>query len=76
MKFSITMRDPDRPYETIRDSVEELLDGIAVDADDKEILINSSIEKLEEFVGQWLEYGGLVTIDFDTEKNIATIRRV
>jgi len=71
-KFTVTLKDPDGPYEDIskaaRDSLPDGLDD--GEADD---LTVSRADDLREFASRWLKYGEYVTIEFDTDAGTATV---
>lgn len=74
MKFSVTFKDPDGPFECIQDAAKEwaaTLEGL--DDDEREQMSEARQRKLSEFAGKWLDYGEYVTIEFDTDANTATI---
>lgn len=74
MKFSVTFKDPDGPYDSIQDAAKAQVDAMTgIDEDEREGLLESRVGKLREFTGQWLKYGEYVTIEFDTEAGTATV---
>lgn len=74
MKFQVTMKDPDGPYECIRDAAGESLEEIAgLSPDECDCLKEKRTEELNKFAGKWLKYGEYVTVEFDTEADTATV---
>lgn len=74
MKFRITMKDPDRPYDCISDATTESLSEMeGLSGPEREALYETRRDKLSSFVDQWLEYGEYITVEFDTEANTAII---
>jgi hypothetical protein len=76
MKFRITMKDPDGPYESIQEAAKEMVNAIkGIDADERESLQEKRHETLSEFAGRWMEYGEYLEVEFDTEAGTATVIR-
>ena len=68
------MKDPDGPYECIRDAASDSLkklDGLS--DDERESLKDKRAEELTKFAGKWMKYGEYVTVEFDTEAGTATV---
>lgn len=72
MKFCITFKDPDGPYECIRDAAKESLPE-GLDEAEKDALIESRHEKLANFCRRWLEFSEYVTLEFDTEAKTCVV---
>lgn len=74
MKFRVTMKDPDGPYEDIENAAKESIDRKSLEGDDEyEALLEKRKEKLHDFAKQWLEYGEYAYIEFDTEEGTARL---
>lgn len=74
MKFRITMEDPDGPYESIQDAAKEQVKAIkGITESEREGMLASRAETLDEFVGKWMEYGEYLVVEFDTEAGTATV---
>lgn len=74
MKISITLKDPDGFYESVREAVEnEVAKLSGLSEDEKDELIESRKESVFEDLGKWVEYNEYVTIEFDTEAQTATV---
>jgi hypothetical protein len=75
MKFEITMKDPDGVYDCIQDAAKEWANQVTgVDADERENLIESKHEKLQEITGEWFEYGEYLTVIIDTDTKEITVK--
>ena len=76
MKFTVTLKDPDGPYECIREAAYEsarLVEGLPLN--EAKQLAEQRREWLGEFVRQWIAFGEYVTIEFDTDLQTATVKR-
>lgn len=74
MKFRVTMKDPDGPYDCINDAAVASVDGTDdLDEYEREQLAEIRKEKLRDFTGQWLRYGEYAEIEFDTKEGTATL---
>ena len=74
MKFQVTMKDPDGPYECIQDSAKASIAEIeGLSPDERESLEEKRAEALTRVAGKWLKYGEYVTVEFDTEAGTATV---
>ncbi len=66
MKVRITFKDPDGPYDCIREAVEnsrpEGLDDL-----EWELVRDERVGNVRESLSEWLPYGEYVTIVFDTD---------
>lgn len=72
MKFTIQMKDPDGPIDCINSAVDESLIDIA-DKDEKEAIRDVRFQKLKEATDKWFRYGEYLTVEFDTDKDTATV---
>lgn len=76
MKVEITFKDPDVVYEAVRDAVTREVNAIeSLDEDEKEDLIETRVEKVNDKLDKWIKYGEYVTIEFDTDADTATVKR-
>ena len=74
MKFRVTMKDPDGPYDCIKDAAAESLKAIGgLSDDEREALIEKRRETLSVFADRFMEYGEYITVEFDTEAGTATV---
>ena len=74
MKFRITMKDPDGPYECIQDAAKDQVKAIEGITDaERETLMGSRVDALRDFAGKWMEYGEYIEVEFDTEAGTATV---
>lgn len=74
MKFKITMKDHDGVYESINDAAfESALEVKGIGYSERERLIESRREELEESIKKWFQYNEYVTIEIDTEAGTAIV---
>jgi len=74
MKFRVTFKDPDGPYDCLTDAAKESVASIeGIDKDEREALANARREELKKLTDRWFEYGEYVTIEIDTEAKTATV---
>jgi hypothetical protein len=74
MKFRITMKDPDGPYECLQDAAKEMVKDIpGIDEEEREALGDTRYNTLRDFAGKWMEYGEYIEVEFDTEAKTATV---
>lgn len=73
MKFIVTMKDPDGPYDSVPDAVKAWLVASGLPAHEQKLLEESRREELDAFKGQWMEFGEYVSIEFDTDAGTATV---
>jgi len=74
MKFRVTLKDPDGPYECIQDAAKDMtkaIDGIT--DDERKAIQEKRAETLSKFAGRWMSYGEYITVEFDTEAETATV---
>ena len=72
MKFKIMMKDPDAPYDAVRDAAAESMpEGLS--ESEREILIESRAEELGSFLRRWMRYGEYLSVEFDTEAGTAVV---
>ena len=75
MKFTISFKDPDVVHDAVREAVEREVNAIeSLDADEKEDLIETRSEKINDKLDKWIKYGEYVSIEFDTEAGTATVQ--
>ena len=76
MKFTISFKDPDVVHDAVREAVEREVNAIeSLDADEKEDLIETRSEKINDKLDKWIKYGEYVSIEFDTEAGTATVQQ-
>lgn len=74
MKFRIYMKDPDGPFDSIREAAFAAANDIeGLDEDEKESVAESKQLKLTDFAKTWLEYDEYVTLEFDTEAGTCVV---
>ena len=77
MKFMVTMKDPDAPYEAIRDAVSAELETLkatgSISSDEMDELLESRHQKVSGSISKWLKYGEYLTVEFDTEAGTAVV---
>lgn len=76
MKFSITFKDPDGVYDSIREQAEESMRSLDLSSDEFYEVREKRAERMLEFASRWLEYSEYVTVEFDTEANTATVKEL
>lgn len=75
MKFEITMKDPDGVYDCMQDAAKEWAAQVTgVDEDEREGLVESKHNKLQEICKKWFEYGEYLTVEIDTEAESITVK--
>lgn len=75
--FRITLKDPDGVGDSVREAAEAIVSkvsGIDLDEEEREALVESKQEKLNELLEKWFDYGEYLTVEVDVEKK--TIRVV
>jgi nitrogen regulatory protein PII-like uncharacterized protein len=74
MKIKIQFKDPDAPYEAIRDAAEEQVLAIeGISEDEAESLIDKRHGQIAEKLRKWIKFGEYVTIEFDIEEQTAIV---
>lgn len=74
MKISMTFKDPDGVYESIREAAkEEFKKRIAEGADPEEVTFESVVNEIKDALVRWLQYSEYVHICIDTEAQTATV---
>jgi hypothetical protein len=74
MKFRVTFKDPDGPYDCIKDAVKESVAALGLtDRNEIDAVTESREGQVREKVSRWLKYGEYVTIEVDTEAMTATV---
>jgi len=74
MKYRITMKDPDGPYEAIQEAAKQQLAGVpGLTDEERESLIDGRHTTLRDQALKWLEYGEYVTLEIDTEANTCVV---
>jgi len=74
MKIKITLKDPDGVYECIRQDVESHVESIeGLDAEEREELLESRTDSVNDKLSKWIEYGEYVTVEFDAETGEAKV---
>jgi hypothetical protein len=74
MKLTITWKTPDAGDYAIREAAEDALEGRTdLDSEERAWLIQEQAEALSEALTQWVQYGELITIEFDLTAGTATV---
>lgn len=74
MKLTITWKTPDAGDYDIREAAERAVDGLAdVDPDERAWLIQEQAEAISEALSKWIDYGEIMTVEFDLEAGTATV---
>lgn len=74
MKLKLTLKDPDGVFEMIREAAESQVEAMeGLDDNEKESLIESRQEKIDEKLSKWIQYSEYIFIEFDTELGTATV---
>lgn len=75
MKFRVTLKDPDGPYDSMLDAKNEYLATLPNEMthEEKEAAADARWEALQEAANEWLRCGEYVTIEIDTEAGTATV---
>jgi hypothetical protein len=82
MKIRITFKTPDVVEQTLQDAKESELSSTLMEAEragqpisdwEAEELVDSKVAKLEHTLKKYIRYSELVTIEFDTENQIARV---
>ncbi len=73
MKFRITFKDPDVVSDAISEAIDEELEQSGLPEDERLMLRDHRIEKLQDKVTKWFHYMEYVTIEVDTDKNTAIV---
>lgn len=74
MKFRVTMKDPDTLHDAIRKAVEAEVDGYpANDEEEREMLIDSRVDKAGDVCGRWFQYGEYLTVEIDTDAKTCVV---
>lgn len=72
MKFTVTMKDPDGVYDSVRDAIDDNLPS-GLDEDELEHLAQERKEELSELMKKWFRYGEYLSVEIDTEKGTCTV---
>ena len=80
MKFNISFKTPDAVEHAINEEMDEWANNEREkDMNEEEVIqdmIDDKIEEFTKFMDQWIQYGENITIEFDTEANTATVRKL
>jgi hypothetical protein len=81
MQMIVTFKTPDAVDWAITDYIESLEPPRPTDPDydgyteDPEGWFLTKTDEIREFLGQWIEYGETVTLEFDTVDKTAVVKR-
>jgi hypothetical protein len=74
MKFTVTFKDPDGPYDSIEEAARESLAAVdGLSEEERDELIETRAKGLREQTRKWFKYGEYVNIEIDTEAGTATV---
>lgn len=75
MKFQVTFKDPDGPYDSMLDAKNDYLATLPAEmtSEEKEAAADARWEALNEALSEWCWCGEYVTIEIDTEAGTATV---
>lgn len=77
MKIQIQMKDPDGPYEAIREAVKTELNPMVqsgeLTEDEADSLIERRGSELSQKCSKWLKYGEYLTVEIDTDAGTAVV---
>jgi hypothetical protein len=74
MKFQVTMKDPDAPFDAIDEALVEEVDKIVgLDTDERHAVIEERGEKVRDLCEKWFRYGELLTVEIDTDAQTCTV---
>lgn len=73
MKFTITMKDPDGPYDCIHDAAKSSLMNSGLSEAEQRALIDLRVEKMHEVTDRFFRHGEYLTIEIDTDAGTATV---
>lgn len=74
MKFKVTMKDPDTPYDAIRDAVRDEVQTMEnVDAEEKESISEIRYQRYAKTASKWFKYGELLTVEIDTDAETCVV---
>lgn len=76
MKFTVTMKNPDALYESVRDAIgpekEALVEG-GMAEDEADAIVELREAKATKLANLWLRYGEYLDVEFDTDAGTATL---
>jgi hypothetical protein len=76
MIIRVTFKNPDTLLDSVSDAVKASVGSLPLSDEEKSLIIESRTENENASIcDNWCEYGEYVTIEFDTEKNTATVVR-
>ena len=74
MRFKVTFKDPEGPYDCIRDAAKASAAEVeGIDEEERDALEEHRADQMRKFSGKWLAYGEYVTIEFDTDAGTAVV---
>lgn len=73
MKFRVTMKDPDTLYEAIKEAVDEQVEALPLDEDEREDVAETRIEKVKELCGTWFKYDEYLEVEIDTDAETCVV---
>ena len=74
MIFRITVKDPDGVANSMQEAARRSIEDVNIDDEnERELLIDSRREQLDELASTWIEYEEYITIEIDTEANTAVV---
>jgi hypothetical protein len=78
MIIEITLKDSDGIYDSITDALNAEVEKMDIEMgeDEKESFIDKRREKINEVLGEWVEYGEYLTLKVDIKKKTCEIVKV
>lgn len=74
MRFTITFKDPDGVYDSIRSAAYDSVNDIeGLDDEEKESLVIDRHEVLSDFASKWIGWSEYITIELDTDAKTARV---
>ena len=68
MTFRIYLKDPDGVIDGLKEAAMDSLNSIDnLSQEEKEVLLEGRIEKLNAVISKWFRYGEAVTLEIDSE---------
>jgi hypothetical protein len=73
MKFKITFKDPDGPFQGLTDAANFYATNLGLPPEEHTLILEHKYEEFVDFISKWVEYGEYITIEFDTEEGTAKV---
>lgn len=74
MKFSVTMKDPDGVYDSLRDAVmRDVGDIEGLSAEERDVMYSMRMESVKKLLNKWFSCGEYLTVAIDTEADTCVV---